>query len=369
MSTAFDPLDLPTMHLPNRIAMAPLTRRRAYGPGLSATDLIAEYYEQRATAGLIVAEAMQPEPVGQGYTDTPGLHDEAQAASWRPVTARVHAAGGRIVAQLMHAGRNSHPELLGGGLHPLAPSAVAAEGRVRIHGGEPAVRKSYPVPRALPVEDVERTIARFADSAALALTAGFDGVELHGAYCYLIQQFLSSNANLRTDRYGGDLAGRRRFVLELVDAVAARIGAGRLALRLSPGCTAFGLVEDDVDELYRGLVDQLPRDLGYLHLFEWPGHRDLTVELRRRWPGTLVLNPHAAWTDFPTGPDALRVVDEGLADVVAFGTHFISNPDLVERLRVGAPLAPADDSTFYRGDARGYTDYPTLAAGRTVGSG
>ncbi|MDL5158859.1 alkene reductase [Actinomycetospora termitidis] len=360
MTTAFDPIDLPTLHLPNRIAMAPLTRRRAYGPGLSATELIIEYYEQRASAGLIVSEAMQPEAVGQGYTDTPGMHTAAQAASWRPVVDRVHAAGGRIVAQLMHAGRNSHPELLGGGLAPLAPSAVPAEGIVRLYSSEPAVRRPYPVPRAMTVEEVEATIVGFADSAELAMSAGFDGVELHGAYGYLIQQFLSSTANLRTDRYGGDLAGRRRFVLELVDAVAARIGPEHLALRLSPGCTAFGLVEDEVDELYRGLVDQLPA-LSYLHLFEWPGHRDLTVDLRRRWPGVFVLNPHAAWADFPAGAEALRVVDDGLADVVALGTMFVSNPDLVERLRARAPLAPADDATFYRGDHRGYTDYPTLA--------
>ncbi|MET0190716.1 MAG: alkene reductase, partial [Pseudonocardia sediminis] len=350
------------LELPNRIVMAPLTRRRAYGPGLSATALTAEYYEQRASAGLIVAEAMQPEPVGQGYTDTPGMHEEAQAASWRPVTSRVHAAGGRIFAQLMHAGRNSHPRLLGGGLHPLAPSAVAAEGQVRLHGGEPALRRPYPVPRVMDAEDVEHTIGAFADSAALAMSAGFDGVELHGAYGYLIQQFLSSSANRRDDAYGGDLTGRRRFVLDLVDAVARRIGAEHLALRISPGCTAFGLVEDDVDELYRGLVDRLPPGLAYLHVFEWPGHRDLTVSLRRAWPGVLVLNPHPGWSDFPAGPAALREVESGLADVVAFGTMFISNPDLVARLRSGAPLAAADKSTFYRGDHRGYTDYPALVS-------
>ncbi|MEU6588451.1 alkene reductase [Streptomyces sp. NPDC046881] len=361
MPTPFDPIDLPALRLPNRIAMAPLTRRRAYGEGLSATAMMAEYYAQRASAGLIVSECLQPEPVGQGYTDTPGLHDERQALSWRPVTRRVHEAGGRIFAQLMHAGRNSHPELLGAGLHPLAPSPVAAEGDVRVHGGEPAVRKPYPVPTEMTCDDIAATVSAFADSAALAMDAGFDGVELHGGYGYLIQQFLSSSANLRTDRYGGSLEGRRRFVLELVDAVADRIGPQHLALRLSPGCPAFGIVEDDLDDLYLGLIDRLRPDLAYLHLFEFPGHRDLTAGMRRRWPGVLMLNPHETHADWPAGPRQLHLVEDGLADILSFGTLFVSNPDLVTRLRDGSPLAPADEGTFYRGDHRGYTDYPALA--------
>ncbi|AJC60455.1 alkene reductase [Streptomyces sp. 769] len=365
MHTAFDPIAVGPLTLPNRIAMAPLTRRRAYGEGLSATPLMVEYYRQRATAGLLVAEAIQPNRVGQGYTDTPGLHDARQVESWRPITQAVHEAGGRIYAQLMHAGRNSHPELLGGGLHPLAPSAVAADGEVRIHGGEPAVRKPFPVPRSMTTQEIAGTIADFADAAANAIDAGFDGVELHGAYGYLIQQFLSGSANRRTDAYGGSIAERVRFPVELVEAVAARIGAERLALRISPGCPAFGLVEPDLHELYLTLIEQLPPQLAYLHVFEFPGHRALTVELRRSWEGVYMLNPHEAPEDWPAGPRQLHLVDDGLADILSFGTHFIANPDLVDRLRTGAPLNEADPTTFYRGDHRGYTDYPTMAQARS----
>ncbi|ATL69708.1 alkene reductase [Nocardia terpenica] len=361
MPSPFDPISVGPLRLPNRIAMAPLTRRRAYGEGLSATPLMAEYYRQRAGAGLIISEAAQPNRVGQGYTDTPGLHDARQVESWRPITTAVHEAGGRIFAQLMHAGRNSHPELLGGGLYPLAPSAVAAEGVVRVHGGEPAVRKPYPVPQVLSLAEIDRTVADFAESAANAIEAGFDGVELHGAYGYLIQQFLAANTNLRTDGYGGSIAGRIRFPLELVEAVADRIGAQRLALRISPGCHAFGMSEPDAAELYVALVDRLPTDLAYLHIFEFPGHRDLTREMRRRWPGVYMLNPHETYEDYPTGPRHLNVVEDGLADMIAFGTAYIANPDLVQRLRIGAPLNEADEATFYRGDHRGYTDYHALA--------
>ncbi|KZM75006.1 alkene reductase [Nocardia terpenica] len=360
MPTAFDPIDLGGMTLSNRIAMAPLTRRRAYGEGLSATPLMAEYYSQRASAGLIIAEALQPSRIGQGYTDTPGLHDERQVQSWRPVTDAVHAAGGRIYAQLMHAGRSSHPDLLGDGLHPVAPSGVAAAGVVRISGTEPAVRKPYPVPTELAVADIGRTIADFADAADNAIRAGFDGVELHGAYGYLIQQFLSDNANRRDDRYGKTIDGRIRFVLELIDAVADRIGPRRLALRISPGCTAFGIRESDIDTLYTSLVGRLRNDLSYLHVFEFPGHRALTQKLRTLWAGTFMLNPHETGDSGPAGPDDLSLINDGSADILAFGTLFIANPDLVARLRAGGPFTPANPTTFYRGDHRGYTDYPTL---------
>ncbi|GGV42949.1 alkene reductase [Streptomyces spectabilis] len=360
MTTAFAPIVLGSLTLPNRIAMAPLTRRRAYGEGLSATALMTEYYVQRSTAGLIIAEALQPSRVGQGYTDTPGLHDERQVRSWRPITDAVHAADGRIYAQLMHAGRNSHPELLGDGLHPVAPSPVAADGMVRISSAEPAVRKPYPAPHELSITEVRETIEDFAQAAHNAIRAGFDGVELHGAYGYLIQQFLSDNANHRNDRYGGSIAGRIRFVLELVDAVAARIGPRRLALRISPGCPAFGLTETDVDDLYPALVSELRGDLAYLHIFEFPGHRALTRRLRAAWPSVFMLNPHETPESWPAGPGDLHLIEDGLADILAFGTLYISNPDLVRRLRTGGAVAPADQATFYRGDHRGYTDYPAL---------
>ncbi|MBS1694686.1 MAG: alkene reductase [Actinobacteria bacterium] len=362
MPSAFDPIRIADRTLKNRIAMAALTRRRAYGPELSATQLMARYYRQRASAGLIISEALQPNRVGQGYTCTPGIHTQTQVDSWKPVTSGVHDAGGTIFAQLQHAGRNSHPELLGEGRYPVGPSAVAAEGMVRVNIGEPAVRKPYPTPKALTLSEIHDTIADFADAAENCISAGFDGVELHGAYGYLIQQFLSSNANLRCDGYGTSVAGRIRFPLELVRAVADRIGSDRLALRISPGCTAFGIEEDDLDTVYLALVSELPSDLAFLDVFEFPGHRALTRAIRRKWSGVLMLNPHGAAQDFPAGPHQLAVVEDGLADIVAFGTHYIANPDLAERLKTGAALAPADTSTYYLGDEQGYTDYPALAS-------
>ncbi|GGG24448.1 alkene reductase [Rhodococcoides trifolii] len=368
MPTAFDPIEVSGLTLNNRIAMAPLTRRRAYGPALSATPLMAQYYEQRASAGLIIGEAMQPSPIGQGYTFTPGMHSDDQARSWTAVTDRVHRAGGHIFGQLQHAGRNSHPDLLPDGLHPVGPSAVAADGVVRVNTTGPAVRKPYPTPREMSPRDIDDTIEDFASAAEKCIQAGFDGVELHGAYGYLIHQFLSSNANLRTDGWGTTVTGRIRFAVELTDAVSDRIGAERLALRVSPGCTAGGIDEDDLDEVYSALVDELPTDLAFVHVFEFPGHRELTRRLRRRWHGVLILNPHRTHDDWPSGPAQLDVVESGVADMVAFGSNFISNPDLVTRLRTGAPLTDADHATFYLGDERGYTDYPTLAdaAGRLM---
>ncbi len=356
MPSAFDPITLADLPLKNRIAMAPLTRRRAYGPGLSATPLMAEYYEQRASAGLIIAEAMQPSRVGQGYTFTPGIHTATQVNSWKPITNRVHQAGGTIFAQLQHAGRNSHPELLGG-LQPVGPSAVAAVGTVRVSTSGPAVHRPYPAPKALKINEIHETITDFAVAAENCMDAGFDGVELHGAYGYLIQQFLSSNANLRGDGYGTSIEGRIRFPLELVHSVAARIGVDRLALRISPGCTASGIVEHNLCEVYLALVAALPTDLAFLDVFEMPGHRALTRAIRRQWQGVMMLNPHEKREDWPAGPRQLNVVEDGLADMIAFGTNFIANPDLVERLRTGAPLATADKSTYYLGDERGYTDY------------
>lgn len=368
MPSPFDPITIADLTLANRIAMAPLTRRRAYGPGLSATPLMADYYVQRASAGLIISEAMQPSRVGQGYTFTPGMHTETQVSSWKPITARVHDAGGTIFAQLQHAGRASHPELLGDGLRPAGPSAVAATGVVRVNTSGPAIRKSYPVPTMLTLDEIRRTIADFAVAAENCMRAGFDGVELHGAYGYLIQQFLSSNANLRRDGYGISIEGRLRFPLELVRAVAARIGAHRLALRISPGCTAGGLAEDYLDELYLALIRELPTDLAFLDVFEFPGHRALTLAIRRQWPGVMMLNPHENAREWPAGAHQLHVVEDGLADMIAFGTNFIANPDLVQRLRAGMALAVADESTFYLGDEHGYTDYPVAATPRPATS-
>lgn len=353
VTTAFDPIDLSGTRLPNRIVMAPMTRSRAAQGGLP-TALTAEYYAQRASAGLIVTEGIQPSPVGQGYPDTPGLHSAAQVAAWREVTDAVHAAGGRIFAQLMHAGRIGHPDLLPDGLHNVAPSAVAAEGQVYTHEGP----KDYVVPRELTADEVRATVEDFAAAARNAIEAGFDGVELHGANGYLIHQFLSPDSNRRTDEWGGPVENRIRFAVETVRAVAAAIGAERTALRISPANPFNTMSEPDAEAVYPALVAELePLDLAYLHIAETPGLRELTLDLRKQFGGTLVLNPA---TDGPTGPDALTLVEDGTADLIAFGQLFLANPDLPARLRAGGPFNQADPATFYGGDAKGYTDYPAL---------
>ena len=352
MATAFDPYRLAGRTLANRIVMAPMTRSRAHGPGATPTELTVEYYRQRAGAGLIVTEGTQPSVVGQGYPDTPGLHSAEQVAAWRPVTDAVHGSGGVIFAQLMHTGRIGHPSLLPGGLTPVGPSAVAAAGRVFTADGP----KDFVTPRELTDDEIAGTVADFVAAARNAIAAGFDGVEIHGANGYLVHQFLSANANRRTDGWGGSVDGRIRFAAEVTEAVAAAIGADRTALRLSPGNNYNDIAEEDVEETYLTLLRRLaPLGLGYLHLLETLD-RDLTLRLRKQWPGTLVLNPRTA--PEPTGPDALRLVEDGTADLVAFGALFLANPDLPARLRAGGPFNTPDPATFYGGDHRGYTDYP-----------
>ncbi|MEV5875109.1 alkene reductase [Streptomyces sp. NPDC052101] len=353
MTTAFDPIDLPGLRLANRIAMAPMTRSRAAEGGLP-TDLTAEYYTQRASAGLIVTEGIQPSAVGQGYPDTPGLHTPEQIAAWRTVTDAVHGAGGRIFAQLMHTGRIGHPALLPDGLVNVGPSAVAAPGQVYTHEGP----KDFVTPRELTAEEVRATVADFAAAARGAIEAGFDGVELHGANGYLIHQFLAPGSNRRTDEWGGSVPGRIRFALEAVTAVAEAIGAERTALRLSPGNPFNGIEEPEPEPTYTALVDALePLGLAYLHVMEVPGGRELTAALRKRFGGVFVLNPA---TEGPTGPDALTLIDDGTADVIAYGQLFLANPDLPARLSAGGPFNPANPATFYGGGLEGYTDYPAL---------
>ncbi|MFC3996668.1 alkene reductase [Nocardiopsis sediminis] len=353
MSIAFEPVRLGDLTLNNRIVMAPMTRSRA-GEGNAPTDLTATYYAQRASAGLIISEAVQPSAGGQGYISTPGLHSDAQVEAWRVVTEKVHAEGGAIVAQLMHSGRIGHPDLLPDGLVPVAPSPVKADATTFTAEGP----KDSVVPRELTTAEVEQTIADFAAAARNAIAAGFDGVELHGANGYLIHQFLSDNVNLRTDRFGGSIEGRTRFAAEVTAAVADSIGPRRLGLRISPAHPLVGLTEADPEALYADLVARLPRELAYLHVME-TGRRDLTRLVREAWNGPLILNPHA---EFPSaaGPDSLDVLGEGLADAVAFGSLFLANPDLPRRLREGGPFNEADRATFYGGDHRGYTDYPAL---------
>ncbi|MFD7280381.1 alkene reductase [Streptomyces sp. NPDC059862] len=355
MSTAFQPYDLNGKRLANRIVMAPMTRSRAYGDGQCATDLMATYYAQRASAGLIVTEGVQPSVVGQGYPDTPGVHSAEQVAAWRKVTDAVHAEGGVIYLQLMHTGRVGHPSLMG--LQPVGPSAVAAKGQVYTHEGP----KDFVTPRELTEAEILETIADYASAARNAIEAGFDGVELHGANGYLIHQFLAPNSNQRTDAWGGSPQARIRFAVETAKAVAEAIGADKTGFRLSPGVPLQDIDESDPadrEATYTALVDALaPLNLAYLHQMEVPGIRDLTVRLRKQWPATYILNPATA--PRPTGPEELQLIEDGIADLIAYGSLFLANPDLPKRLAAGGPFNTPDPTTFYGGDHRGYTDYPT----------
>lgn len=349
--TLFDRYQLGHLTLPNRTVMAPMTRVRA-GAGGTATPSMATYYAQRATAGLIVTEGVQPSLVGQSNPGTPGLYSDEQTASWRQVTDAVHANGGRLFAQIMHGGRVSHPDTTG--LQPVGPSAIPATGDVFTPTGpQPA-----PVPRALETDEVAEHVRAYADASRRAIEAGFDGVELHGANGYLITQFLASGSNHRTDRYGGSIAHRIRFAVEAVEATADAIGAARTGIRLSPGSGIWGAGETEVPETYAALLAALPPDLAYVHL-EATTDEDVLLALRATWPGTFVINPA-----FPMGThvtdraDADRWLALG-ADLVSFGRAFIANPDLVERMRAGLPIAADDQETWYQGGDAGYLTYPT----------
>ncbi|MFJ2746372.1 alkene reductase [Streptomyces sp. NPDC087440] len=354
-TTAFTPHDLAGTTLANRIALAPMTRSRA-GAGGVPTELVAEYYAQRASAGLIVTEGVQPSVVGQGYPFTPGLHSQEQVAGWRKVTDAVHAEGGVIFAQLMHGGRIGHPSLLPDGLTPVAPSPVTPAGK--LFAGEGLVE--FGEPKELTADEIRETVQDFARAARNAVDAGFDGVELHGANGYLIHQFLSANANLRTDEWGGgSVQNRIRFAVEAVRAVAAEIGASRTAIRLSPGNPYNDITETDVEATYEALVDAIsPLGLAYLHVTEaTDAFRALTPVLRAKFGGTFVLNPN---TEGPTDHRALPLLDEGAADLLAFGALFLANPDLPARLATEGPYNAPDPATFFGGDAKGFTDYPAL---------
>ncbi|KAK1179651.1 alkene reductase [Streptomyces sp. NBS 14/10] len=355
MATAFDPYHLGGKPLANRIVMAPMTRSRAYGPGATPTDLMATYYAQRAGAGLIVTEGTQPSVVGQGYPDTPGLHSTEQVAAWRKVTDAVHDEGGVIFAQLMHTGRIGHPSLLPDDQLPVGPSAVAPKGQVFTHEGP----KDFVTPKELTEAEIARTVDEFATAARNAVAAGFDGVEIHGANGYLVHQFLAPNANRRTDGWGGSVDGRIRFAVEVATAVAQAIGGEKVGFRISPGNPYNDIAEDDLQETYGALVARLaPLGLAYLHQLEAPGVRDLVLRLRKEWPGTFILNPFTG-TD-PTGPEELGLVEDGTADLIAYGALYLANPDLPARLAAGGPFNTPDPTTSFGGDHRGYTDYPTL---------
>ena len=353
MTLLHRPYDRTGLTLRNRIAMAPMTRSRAIGNVPNA--LMADYYRQRAGAGLVITEGTAPSPEALGYARIPGLFDEAQRAGWAAIADAVHAGGARLFVQLMHAGRIGHPDNLPAGATLLGPSAVAAAGTIWTDANGP---QPHPVPKAMDADDIARVRGAFADSAVLARAAGADGVELHAANGYLLAQFLNPRSNVRTDGYGGSAGNRRRFVLETVDATVGAIGAARVGIRLSPFKPYTDLeagYDGERDEVL-ALVDALAtRGLAYLHLGGGTVDDALLAEVRARWTGTLIVNG---------GYDAARaeaVLEGGLADLVAFGAPFIANPDLPDRLRLGLPLAAPDPATFFSGDARGYTDWPAAA--------
>ncbi|HEY1394375.1 MAG TPA: alkene reductase [Methylibium sp.] len=362
MTKLFDPIRLGDITLANRIVMAPLTRNRA-GAGQVPTELMVEYYRQRAHprdgAGLIVTEASQISPEGQGYLDTPGIYSAEQIAGWKKVTDAVHARGGKIVIQLWHVGRVSHVSLQPGGAAPLAPSAIRANTKTYVRGGFEPVSE----PRALELHEIPAIVAQYRDAARHAMQAGFDGVEVHGANGYLIDQFLRDGSNHRTDAYGGSIENRARFLLEVMRAVTTEIGRARTGLRLSPVTPANDARDSNPQPLFNYAAEQLaPLELMYVHVIEGQtgGARDIAPfdyqALRRRLRTPWMVN---------NGYDramAMQAVESGEADLVAIGRPFISNPDLVRRLREGAPLNAPNSKTFYGGGAEGYTDYPTLEA-------
>lgn len=367
IESLFDPVQVGALQLPNRIVMAPLTRNRA--PGALPTALMARYYAQRASAGLIVSEATAISPQGQGYAHVPGLYAEEQVEAWRAVTSAVHAQGGRIVCQLWHVGRISHTSLQPGGADPVAPSAIAAQAKtVLIEDGQPRFVPTS-TPRALHDYELPDIVHAYVAAARNAIeTAGFDGVEIHAANGYLLDQFLKAGSNLRRDDWGGSIENRCRFPLDVVHAVTDAVGAPRVGVRLSPVTQANDAFDPDPQPLFDYLVRELAaRDLAYLHLIEGDtgGARVLAdrpfdyAGLRRAYRAA---GGKGAWM-LNNGLDASSAVQalrDG-ADLVSMGRAFIANPDLVTRLRKGKPLAESDRRTWYGGAERGYTDYPTLS--------
>ncbi len=352
----FQPARLGPLALPNRIVMAPLTRSRTGSRGIPG-PLNAEYYAQRASAGLIVAEATQISPQGQGYAFTPGIHDPAQVAGWTLVTEAVHQAGGRIVLQLWHVGRISHPSLQPGGGLPVAPSAIRPEGKAFTESGF----QDFVTPRALETAEIAGIVEDYRRATVNAQAAGFDGVEIHAANGYLIDQFLKDKTNQRTDRYGGSIENRTRFLEEVTEAVVGAWSADRVGIRISPVSPANDIADSDPQPLFDHVVAQLNRfGLVYLHVVEGAtgGPRDNIAfdfqALRQAFDGAYMANNGY---DLALAQETLRA---GRADLIAFGRSFIANPDLVERLRTGATLAELDRETLYGGGAKGYTDYPAL---------
>jgi N-ethylmaleimide reductase len=354
LSSLWQPFTLGRVELSHRLALAPMTRNRAQADGTPG-DLVAEYYGQRASLGLLITEGVQPSADGQGYLNTPGIYTPEHIAGWRNVTDAVHAGGGSLFIQLMHAGRTSHPDNTPHHRQPVAPSALSAGVEIATLSGQ----QQAPVPREMSVEDIQTTIADFVHAAASAIAAGADGVEIHGANGYLLHQFLSPNANHRTDSYGGSIENRSRFVIEVARAVAQEIGADRVGIRLSPSMPLGGINEGEVADVraqYRHLVGELAGlNLAYLHLHH-VGDDELLQSFREVWP-TAVLVVRYGRTRGQIAAD----IDAGFADIAPLGSLALANPEVVERLRAQAPMNELDPATIYAGDASGYTDYPVLA--------
>ncbi len=352
MSPLFTSVRVGRYTLPNRLVMAPMTRSRAGFDGTPG-ELAAEYYAQRAGLGLIVTEGTQPSDDGQGYLTTPGIYTPAHIAGWRKITSAVHDKGGRIFIQLMHAGRMSHPDNTPHHRQGVAPSAIApGTGMFTMTG-----MQDIPTPRALTTEEVRRTVADFRRAARLAIEAGADGIEIHGANAYLVQQFFAPSANTRTDEYGGSIENRARFAIEVATAIAEEIGADRTAIRLSPGATLWGIDEGaEGPDLYRHLIAELDKlGLAYVHIMH-QGDEPLLADIRKLWHQALILNRPGRPRD-RIGAD----VASGLADLEAYGQMVLANPDFVSRLKVDAAMNEADPSTYFGGAAQGYIDYPVLS--------
>lgn len=347
----FETYSLGDLRLQSRIVMAPMTRSRAIGS--VPNDLMAEYYGQRASAGLIVTEGTAPSPNGLGYARIPGSFSDAQVAGWQKVTAAAHGGGAKIFLQLMHTGRVTHPLNLPKGAEVVAPSAVAAAGQMWT---DQSGMQSLPTPRALEAREIPEVIGEYVESAKNARKAGFDGVELHGANGYLIEQFLNPGTNKRTDHYGGTIQNRNRFAIEVSAAIAKAIGADKTAIRLSPFNTFNDMLGDyaEIPQQYEALAKELGAlKLAYIHVVAYAKVGEpLLRAIKKAFGRTIIING---------GLDkqkAEAAFDSGIADLAAFATGFLSNPDLPHRLKNGLPLNPLDPSTFYSGDAKGYTDYP-----------
>jgi 2,4-dienoyl-CoA reductase-like NADH-dependent reductase (Old Yellow Enzyme family) len=352
MANLFDPIRIGDLDLPNRIFMAPLTRSRAIGGGRVPNALMAEYYVQRASAGLILTEATAVTPQGVGYADTPGIWSDEQVGGWKKITEAVHAAGGRIFLQLWHVGRISDPVFLDGQL-PVAPSAIAAEGHVSLV----RPKRAYVTPRALETEEIPGIVAAFRKGAENAKAAGFDGVEIHGANGYLLDQFLQDSTNKRTDAYGGSIENRARLMLEITDACISVWGASRVGMHLAPRGDSHNMGDSDPAATFGYVAHELgKRGIAFICAREAIGENRLGPQLKKAFGGAYIANEKM------TKATAEHLLAAGEADAVAFGQLFIANPDLPRRLKLDAPLNEPRFESFYYPTAEGYIDYPTLAA-------